>query len=83
MTARMLAAALDVSDQLLYAQARRGVARKHRLADADATLNKLRLYLRLARRWHWLLDGQYEHVSVMVAEIGRLLGGWISQAGKE
>ena len=79
----MLTAALDVSVQLLEAQARRGAARRHRLADADATLNKLRLYLRLAHRWRWLSDGQYEHVSVMVAEIGRLLGGWIRQAAKE
>jgi len=33
--------------------------------------------LRVAHRWHWLTDGQYEHVSRLVAEIGRLLGGWI------
>jgi len=38
--------------------------------------------LRLAHRWHWLSDGQYEHVSRMVAEIGKLLGGWMRQAGK-
>jgi hypothetical protein len=47
------------------------------LAEADGTLNILRVYLRLAHRWRWLSDGQYEHVSRMVAEIGRLLGGWI------
>ena len=47
--------------------------------EADAALNTQRLYLRLAHRWHWLSDGQYEHVSKMVAEIGRLLGGWIRQ----
>ena len=46
-------------------------------------LNKLRLYLRLAHHWRWLSDGQYEHVSRMVAEIGRLLGGWIRQAGRD
>ena len=34
-------------------------------------MNKLRLYLRLAHRWRWLSDGQYEHVSRMVAEVGR------------
>ncbi|MBZ2177413.1 MAG: diversity-generating retroelement protein Avd [Acidobacteriota bacterium] len=82
-TARMMAAALDVNEQLLDAQARRGAARYHRLADADATLNKLRLYLRLAHRWKWLNDGQYEHVSKIVAEIGRLLGGWMRQAAKQ
>ena len=40
--------------------------------------------LRLAHHWHSLTAGQYEHVSRMVAEIGRLLGGWLrrEQRGK-
>jgi hypothetical protein len=66
-------------EQLLDAQARRGAPRRERLAQADATLNKLRLYLRLAHTWRWLSDGQYEHVSRLIAEAGRLLGGWIKQ----
>ena len=57
----------------------RGRQRLAHLLDADAHLNKLRLYLRLARQWEWLSSGQYEHVSKMVAEVGRLLGGWIKQ----
>ncbi len=81
-TARLLGSALDLSEQLVDAQARRGSARRAVLAQADATLNKLRLYLRLAHRWRWLSDGQYEHVSRMVAEIGKLLGGWMRQAAK-
>lgn len=79
-TARLLGAALDLPELLLDAQARRGPARRELLARADATLNKLRLYLRLAHQGHWLSAGQYEHVSRMVAEIGRLLGGWIRQS---
>ena len=47
------------------------------LREADAALGRLRIYLRLAHRWRWLNDGQYEHVGGMVAEIGRLLDGWI------
>ena len=82
-TARLLAAALDLSEQLRNAQSRRGPARRDRLSQADASLNKLRLYLRLAHHWHWLSAGQYEHVSRMVAEIGRLLGGWMRQAAGE
>ena len=78
-TARLLDAALDLPEQLLEAQSRRGEARRERLAQADASLNKLRLYVRLAHSWHWLSDGQYEHVSRMIAEVGRLLGGWIKQ----
>jgi len=27
-----------------------------------------------------LNDGQYRHVSVLAAELGRLLGGWLKQA---
>lgn len=50
--------------------------------EADAALDRLRLYLRLAHHWHWLNDGQYAHVSAQVAEIGRLLGGWIKQAAR-
>ena len=82
-TARLLGAALDLPERLFEAQVRRGRQRQDALAEADATLNRLRLYLRLAHRWHWLSDGQYEHVSRMVAEIGKLLGGWIRQAASE
>lgn len=82
-TERLLGAALDLPELLFRAQSRRGKQRSDALAEADAALNTLRLYLRLAHRWRWLSDGQYEHVSRMVAEIGRLLGGWIRQAGGE
>lgn len=78
-TARLLAAALDLPERLFEAQVRRGPARLAALAEADAALNRLRFYLRLSHRWHWLSDGQYEHVSRMVAEVGKLLGGWIRQ----
>ncbi len=79
-TRRLLDAALDVQEGLFEAQSKRDRARLQALEGVDAALNRLRLYLRLAHRWHWLNDGQYEHVSRMVAEIGRLLGGWMRQA---
>jgi hypothetical protein len=79
-TKRLMDAALDVQEGLFEAQARRGKARLEELHGVDAALNRLRLYLRLAHAWHWLSDGQHEHVSKMVAEIGRLLGGWLRQA---
>jgi hypothetical protein len=78
-TARMLGAAMDLPERLYQAHTRRGRARLAALGEADAALNVLRLYLRLAHRWRWLTDGQYEHVSAIVAEIGRLLGGWLRQ----
>jgi hypothetical protein len=81
-TRRLLDAALDLQDLLFLAQSRRGARRREALADADAALNRLRLYLRLAHHWTWLSDTQYRHVSRMVAEVGRLLGGWIRQSAK-
>lgn len=79
-TQRLMDAALDLQDTLFEAQSRRGQERLVALRTADAALNRLRLYLRLAHHWRWFSDGQYRHVSEMVAEIGRLLGGWLRQA---
>lgn len=78
-TQRLMNAALDCQDAIFEAQSQRGEARERALRAADAALNRLRLYLRLAHHWHWLSDGQYEHVSKMVAEIGRMLGGWLKR----
>jgi four helix bundle protein len=78
-THRLQAAALDFQEALFEANARSRAQRLEYLQAADAHLNKLRLYLRLSRRWDWLSSGQYEHVSRMVASVGRLLGGWIKQ----
>ena len=76
-TQRMVDAALDFQEALYDAQSQGGTTRQKHLREADAALNKLRLYLRLAHQWHWLSGVQYQHVSTMVAELGRLLGGWI------
>jgi hypothetical protein len=75
-TQRLLGAAFDLREHLDEANMRKGSARLERLTRADEALAKIRLYLRLAFRWKWLSVGQHEHVSQMVAEIGRLLGGW-------
>ncbi len=78
-TERLSDAALDFQEAIFDANAHAGHERLAHLRQADAHLNKLRLYLRLVQRWGWLTSGQYEHVSAMVAEVGRLLGGWIKQ----
>lgn len=75
-TRRLLDAAFDLRESLEEANLRQQAARMERLARADEALSRMRMYLRLAVRWGWLTGGQYEHVSVMVAEVGRLLGGW-------
>lgn len=81
-TQRLMDAALDVQEALFEAQSQRQAARVTALRRADAALARLRLYLRLAHHWHWLSPGQFEHVSAIVAEIGRLLGGWLKQASR-
>jgi hypothetical protein len=75
-TRRLLDAAFDLREALESANLRRGRARQDWLVSADDALARLRVYLRLASHWGWLKPGQYEHVATMVAEIGRLLGGW-------
>ncbi len=76
-TQRLQSAALDFQELIVDAEAARGTARRDFLRQADAALAKVRLYLRLCREWEWLTPGQYQHAAQMVAEMGRLLGGWI------
>ena len=78
-THRLMTSALDFQEALLEAAVYRDKIRLRHLKQADVHLNKVRLYLRLVQRWGWLNTGQYEHVSRLVAEIGKLLGGWIQQ----
>lgn len=75
-TRRLLDAALNFQESLLDANSVRGRQRLDRLSNADGHLSKVRLYLRLAHQWKWINPGQYEHASRLIAELGRLLGGW-------
>lgn len=77
LTQRLMDAALDLQEALVEAEVREGRSRLSALRNADAALARLRIYLRLAHRWRWLSDGQYAHAGTLVAEIGRLLGGWL------
>ncbi len=80
-TQRLQDSAFDFQELIVEAEALRGPARAERLRLADAALGKVRLYLRLCREWQWLTAGQYEHAARMIAEMGRLLGGWIKISG--
>lgn len=75
-TKRLLDAVLDFQELIIEANNCRGKARLAKIEQADTALDKVRLYLRLSARWEWLKPGQYRHGASMVAEIGRLLGGW-------
>jgi len=71
--------ALDFQERLIEASL---AERPHPvLKQADVSLTKLRFYLRLCRDLELFSLGQYEHISRMVAEIGRLLGGWMKSLG--
>ena len=78
-TKRLQDALLDFQEYIIEANRMRGHARVTLLRQADADLDKVRLYLRLANRWEWLDEDRYRHVSLMVQEIGRMLGGWIKK----
>ena len=75
-TRRLIDAAFDLRERLEEANLRRREERRRALVGADEALARLRGYLQLAGQFGWLTQGQYGHVSTMIAEIGRLLGGW-------
>lgn len=52
------------------------------LIAADTHLQHLRIYVRLSHDLKFFSIGQYEHVSKMIVECGRLLGGWRKSLGK-
>lgn len=51
------------------------------LQRADVELTEVRLCMRLSHDLGLLDEGGYEHSSQMLAEIGRLLGGWKKKTG--
>jgi hypothetical protein len=68
--------ALHFQECLIEAGLAGGRSRQHSLAEADVSLTKLRFYLRLCQDLALITPRQYEHVAGMLAEVGRLLGGW-------
>lgn len=78
LTQRLMDSALDFQEEIFAAVNQSGSNKTKHLLTADAHLTSLRLYLRLAFNNRMINDGQYRHASVMVTEIGRLLGGWQS-----
>jgi hypothetical protein len=82
LTRRLQDAALDFQEKLVEASLGRKSDLGQRLVEADVELGKLRFYLRLCHELAWLSTGQYAHASKMVAEVGRLLGGWRKKAAQ-
>ncbi len=72
---RVIREVLDFQETLIQA----GLSKRERtrlLDQADVELTILRQNLRLCKDLELLKLNQYEHVSKMLVEIGRLLGGW-------
>lgn len=69
LTKRLIDAAFDLRECLEHANVRRRDDRRRALHAADEALARLRVYLQLAQRMGWMNDGQFGHVSTMVAEV--------------
>lgn len=74
---RMDEAALDLYEQL--SRAVRCPAPRQELLEADRQLAMLRFYLRVSHARQLTSPAQYEHAAGLLAEIGRLLGGWLKK----
>lgn len=69
-------AALRFQEELIEAAKGPQQEKGRSLVRADVSLTKLRFYLRLCQDLGLMTPRQYQHGSEMVAEVGRLLGGW-------
>jgi len=76
MAKRVQDTALEFYELLIEARKVDVQPRKAVLLAADVKLETLRLHLRLCHELHLLSSSQYQHVSQMVTEIGKLLGSW-------
>jgi hypothetical protein len=77
---RLIGHALDLHEVLVQARYKTGPGRVRDLQAGDMALKQLVQYLRMAHHWQWLNDGQYQHISQMVVEIGKLLGAWLKHS---
>ena len=61
-------------------QANKKKYKKKTLYEIDVQLEELELLIRFAHEMKYLSNKKYETASKKVAEVGRLLGGWIKSA---
>lgn len=76
MAKRVQDTVLDFYELLIEARKVNLRQRRQVLLQADVKLETLRLTLRLCREMNLITPNQYKHVSLLVAEVGRLLGNW-------
>lgn len=70
---------LDIARGIVRANKSRH--KKSLLFDLDVKLEELRLLVRFSHDRKYLTTKSYEYASKLIAEIGRLLGGWIKSQG--
>ena len=80
MAKRVNDTALDFYETLVKAAIRKNQTRTA-LKEADVLLNRLRHYVRLSMEMKYLGFKQYEYAAREIAEVGRLLGGWMKKTG--
>lgn len=73
--------AFDFQDAIVAAGKSRDAGRFEKLKTADIQLEQLRVWVRFARDNQLFTVRQYEHAARGMAEMGRLLGAWLKQAG--
>ncbi|MFV9505890.1 MAG: diversity-generating retroelement protein Avd [Oscillochloridaceae bacterium umkhey_bin13] len=74
-------AAFEFNELIVLARKTRD--KRDLLIRADAHLEQVRLYLRLAHDLKLLSLRQYEHASREVSSIGALLGDWMKRVGAQ
>ena len=77
---RIQRTAMDFQDLIISAGKSKSEERRAWLKKADIALEQVRFWLRFSKELDLFKIGQYEHAARMVAEMGRLLGGWMKQA---
>jgi len=78
---RLVAGLYDLLEGLVAA--RYATAKLERLEPLNARLDLLRLQIRLLHNFQLIDDRRYEHGARLVEEVGRQLGGWISQQRRQ
>ena len=73
---RVLDTAFDVQEAVVRARKAEPRTRGEALRRGDVLLETLRTQWRLAHELRYISPGQYEHGARLMAEIGRMLGGW-------
>jgi hypothetical protein len=76
---RIQSICMDFQDALVAAGKSKGEERHAWLRKADIYLEQLRFWVRFARDLQLISVRQFEHVSRMMTEIGRLLGAWLKK----